>query len=214
MASSDLDVCNQTLNELGELPIASFTEGSPNATTCAVAYPDFKKMCLSIHPWSFVKQERQLAKVVGDPPIAYDNSFQLPSDRLSIPEAYYISQDGGLIKNFRIVGDRMVTNENEVWTLYEREIDEGDWPATFSRFVVLAFAHSICMAVTEKVSLKRSLEKDAWGSIIDKNGGAYRAARRVNSRGLPTRSMLEDGGPLIRARFQGSRLASRTPITS
>ena len=61
------------------------------------------------------------------------------------------------------------------------------------------------MPVTEKDKLARDKITEAWGDAATMSGGLYAAAKRVDSQRSPVRSLIEDGGPLINARFAGTR---------
>jgi hypothetical protein len=55
MAAGDsaLSVCSDSLLMLGAKPIASFTEGTDEASICDRLYPDIRDQALSTYPWSF-----------------------------------------------------------------------------------------------------------------------------------------------------------------
>ncbi len=214
MANNDLEICNQALNELGEDPIQSFTAGSDTAQTCGERYPDFRKFCLTVFPWKFVLIDRYLVRIAGFDPIGFKYAHQLPADRLDAPEVLFTDVGGSVLRHFRIVGDRVYSDFENLWCRYSASIPENHWPPVFTQFVIIAFAGAIGMAVTEKNSLVERLQKKAWGPVPDQmNGGLYMAARRVEGRRGATRSLIEDGGALLRARRSGGGFTFAGPLS-
>lgn len=203
MATSDIDICTQALAQLGQPAISSFSDENPNSVLCANTYPDFRLAMLTVYPWRFATTERQLVRIANKTPIRFEFAFQLPSDRISVPEAFYADLSGTRIKNYEILGDEINIDFDECFAKYALDISEPKWPPTFTRFVILAYAADIAKAVTEEANLARDLIAKAWGTAERRDGGAYRNARMVDSRGSEQRSMLEDGGPLIQARRSG-----------
>lgn len=211
MASSDIDICNQALARLGSPEISSFTDGSPNSVTCAQNYPDFKRFLLSVHSWHFNDFQRELGKRANFDPIGYNAAFTLPADKLTAPQALYSDTSGTIVKDFRIIGDDVHCDCEQLFTLYSRDLAEVLWPPGFTTFVIVAFAAEITMAVTERNSLADRLERKAWGSIERRDGGLYLSAKQEDTRRGPTRSIIEGGGPLLRARG-GTHRGFRGPI--
>jgi len=205
MASSDIDICTQALAQLGSPAISSFADEDVLSVLCANTYPDFRLAMLTAYPWRFATTERQLARRAGITPIRFQFSFQLPSDRIDAPEALYSDLSGTRIKSYEILGDDVNVDFEELWIKYLIDVTEPKWPPSFTRFVILAYAASIARAVREENSLAISLAAAAWGDIKRRDGGAFRAAKVIDSRRSNQRSMLEDGGPLIQARLSGSR---------
>ena len=203
MAGSDLEICKQALIDLGENPIDSFDEGTSNATTCATTYPDFRKAMLAIRPWKFLKKTRQLARLAGVDPIGWNAAFAFPSDRLDTPEAFFIDVSGTRLTRYEVLGEQVNTDFEELWCRYNQDVPEAKWPPLFTSFVIKAYAASIAVPVTEEQSLATRLETAAWGDTARRDGGLFKQAKAADGRLSPQRSMLEDGGPLIRARQGG-----------
>ena len=53
MSLTALALCSRALLRLGAQPIASLTEGTPEAEVAANLYPGIRDALLSAHPWSF-----------------------------------------------------------------------------------------------------------------------------------------------------------------
>jgi len=208
MANSDIDICNRALIKLGEPVISSFEEETNRAEICQTAYPDFSRAMLDIYDWQFTAAQRELAKVTSADPIGWESAFNLPSDRLDAPEAVYIDTRGTLLKDFEIVGEQIFCDFDQIFIRYHLAVTEAKWPPIFQEFVSTAFAAEICMAITEKDSLYDKQIKAAWGDERSRTGGLFQRAKNKDTRNSPVRSLIEDGGPILRGRLEGARSGS------
>ncbi len=204
MAQTDIDICVQALSRLGQSAIDSFEDDTPNSITCANTYPDFRLAMLNHYPWKFATDERQLAQLTGAPPLGFEFFYQLPSDALDAPEALYSDISKTRIKDYEILGSKVKTNFPECFARFQVDVPENFWPPAFTIFVVEAYAANLAVPVTEEQSLANRLERAAWGDMALRNGGLFAVAKRIDARRSAQRSMLEDGGPLIRARLGGT----------
>jgi len=203
MAQTDIDICVQALSRLGQSAIDSFDDGTPNSITCANTYPDFRLAMLNAYPWKFATAERQLAQVAGVDPIGFEFFYQLPAEALDAPEALYSDIDRTRIKHYEIIGNQVKSDHPEVFARFQINVEENFWPPAYTIFVVEAYAAVLAVPVTEEQSLANRLERAAWGDTALRNGGLFAVAKRIDARRSSQRSMLEDGGPLIRARLGG-----------
>lgn len=202
MAETDLDICVQALSRIGQTAIDSFEDGTPNSITCANTYPDFRLAMLNAYPWKFATAERQLAQLV-EKPLGFEFLYQLPAEALDAPEALYSDTSKTRIKNYEIIGSKVKTNFPELFARFQVDVPENFWPPSYTIFVVEGYAAILAVPVTEEQSLANRLERAAWGDTALRNGGLFAVAKRIDSRRSSQRSMLEDGGPLIRAREGG-----------
>ena len=203
MAQTDLDICVQALSRIGQTAIDSFKDGTPNSITCANTYPDFRLAMLNHYPWKFATAERQLTQLTGDPPLGFEFFYQLPAEALDAPEALYSDTSKTRIKNYEIIGNKVKTNLPECFARFQVDVPENFWPPAYTIFVIEAYAAALAVPVTEEQSLANRLERSAWGDTALRNGGLFAVAKRIDARRSTQRSMLEDGGPLIRARQGG-----------
>ena len=88
MASSAVEICNIALGHLGVDPILSFTDGTTPSRTCGTFYDQARQKVLTDSEWSFAILRRELAKSATPPDFGYSTKFKLPSDCLTVIEAF------------------------------------------------------------------------------------------------------------------------------
>lgn len=203
MASSDIDICSQALLRIGEGTIQSFIEDSDAAEACANLYPDHRKYILSRHHWRFASKKRKLARLTEAPVNEYTYRFQLPSDLLSGPRAVYPSGDERArpLRDFEIFEKQLFANCDEIWIDFGILVLEPEWPAWFVELAVTSLAAKLAITITDKRSLSETLRLEAWGNPRFQEEGKFGVAKRLNAALTPPQSMIDDGGPLIAARW-------------
>ena len=206
MSFTDIQICSNALTLLGEESISAFTDESPRADTCGDVYPMFRKRLLASHPWNFTIVKVRLTKNATDPIATWSNRHGLPSDMLSAGViAVYSSSDvnASPLKQFVIQGKYLLSEEDDIYIDYQKDIDETDWPVYFSDFAVHAFAAEIALAVTNKQAVRDSFTLEAYGSpSMGRAGGMFGYARAQDGHGAPANNKLS-GFQLINARFGG-----------
>lgn len=95
MASSDVDICNLALANLGDkaqVTDINPPDGSIQAAQCGRFYPIARNALLEMHPWTFATRRVTLALQVTTPPSEWLYAYQLPADCLK-PRAVYTPDD-------------------------------------------------------------------------------------------------------------------------
>jgi hypothetical protein len=197
MATGDTDVtvCSEALIYLGASSISSLSDGSDAAAACSALYPDLKTHLLTVYPWSWSLKKVQLSQNVTDPVNEWKNSFDLPADRLSNPQAVFASSAAGirpLSYGWEIYGTQLFTNMETVYIDYQATVTEENMPAYFIRVLRAAMAAELAMVITDQVTKADYFRGLAYGSPAENGrGGLLREAMNVDSRGqLPP--VIED----------------------
>jgi hypothetical protein len=122
MAAGDtgVSICSDALILLGAKPISSFNDGTDEANSCDRLYPDVRDMMLMMYPWSFAYKKVQLAKLITTPNSEWTYEYQLPGDRLGNPRAVFRTNqiNERPTKSWEIIGDKLMTNEEEIFVDY------------------------------------------------------------------------------------------------
>jgi len=141
--ASDAQICSLALAKLGQLPINSLSQSAPRAEKCNAVYALLRDVELSEHNWDFATKYVLLALVDETPAYGYSYSYQLPSDFLKITRVDDTDLD------YRIVGDKLYTNINEIGIEYIRQVtDSGEFSAPFIDLLVARLVKDLSWAMT------------------------------------------------------------------
>lgn len=201
---TDIDVCNRMLAKIGGGTIQSFEEDSDLAALCARIYPGIRDSLLSLHPWNFVKNKRQLAKSAEETPVnEWQNAFVLPSNMLFGPLAVWGDNETRPSNNYDIYKNFLYCNYETVMIDYTARPDESAWPPWFTEFVATAGAAELAVPVSDQVSKKEALDVKAFGTPGDGGrGGLFAQCRTLNAQVRPTQGLFQNGDPITSARFR------------
>ncbi len=148
MATTDLSICVSGLLLVGADEILSFDDTSREARICSQLYSTTKESMLQSHPWTFSLAFTELPgieTVVGtsENDFGWQHEYTLPSDFLRI-----IKKDG-LQSDYRIVGDKLYSNQAEVHILYQYNVSETEFPAYFTRALELKMAELLAASLLQ-----------------------------------------------------------------
>ncbi len=116
--TSEVDICNYALNEIGESQIISLTEDSKAARLCNLVYNDTRDAVLRAHPWNFAVKRETLAMLAATPSFEFDYQFQLPADCLRV-----LKTDDDLTPH-RVEGKKLLSNNDVVKIEYIARIED------------------------------------------------------------------------------------------
>lgn len=189
IGTTDAKLCSAALILLGNSPINTLDGDDDVTTTCATIYPTVRKNVLSIHPWKATTAKRQLARDATDPISEWKYQYALPTDRAGIIklQLFPTSDVGGVpIADYEIQGNRILTNETEVWADYQTAIAEVDFPAHIQQLMIYALAAELAEPLTDDSEKGDRWNVRAWGlPSEDGQGGYFRTARTIDSMGQP-----------------------------
>lgn len=196
MAAGDsaLSVCSDALLMLGAKPISSFNEGTDEASVCDALYPNIRDQALMNYPWSFTFKKVQLARLVTTPTNEYKYEYQMPSDRLGAPRAVYDSASVGAhtVTNYRIMGTKLLTNEESVYVDYQYPVTESQMPVWFIQLLKYLTAWHIAIPITDQVDKAQYWQSVAVGAPSENGRGGYmRTAMNIDGQNQPTNSIKD-----------------------
>ena len=203
MAYTAVQICAAALVRLGAQPIQAFDEGTDIATTCDTIYYMKKDYILSSYPWSFTKKFAQLSQLAAAPTAQWDYQYTLPADRVSPGfSAVYASEDVSAIpiQDYTIIGNRLMSDSDEIWVEYQYSAEESTWPPYFVELMVVVMMDEICTNVTDNTGLKQTIQANLYGIPSEFGvGGLYGRAMGLDSRDNPVTFVLDS--VLLEARF-------------
>ena len=194
MAAGDtgVSICSDALILLGAKPISSFNDGTDEANSCDRLYPDVRDMMLMMYPWSFAYKKVQLARLVTTPTNEWEYEYQMPGDRLGNPRAVYRSNKINElpIKQWEIIGDKLMTNEEEIFIDYPYQTPEFAMPQFFVQLLKYAMAWHLAYPVTEQTDKTQYWQGVTVGFPAENGrGGYFRQAIQMDSQGQPPKVM-------------------------
>ena len=196
MATGDtaLSICSDALLMLGATPISSFTEGTDESNICDRLYPDIRDKTLASYPWSFSFKKVQLARLVTTPTTEYKYEYQMPADMLGVPRAVYNSGSTGAprLKEYRLMGNKILTNYETVYVDYQYSIDESVMPIYFVQCLKYMMVWHLAMPITDQIE-----KTDYWRTVAqgtpgeNGRGGYMRQAMNIDGQGKPTNAIQD-----------------------
>jgi hypothetical protein len=196
MAAGDsaLSICADALIMLGANSISSFTEGTDEASICDSLYPDVRDQALMVYPWSFSFKKTQLARLVTTPTNEYRYEYQLPADRLGAPRAVYntVALNSHPITSYRIMGSKLLTNEETIYIDYQYYTPETEMPVWFVQLLKYLTAWHIALPITDQIETAAYWQSVAVGSPSENGRGGYmRTAMNIDGQNQPVNSIKD-----------------------
>ena len=151
------ELCSQALVALGATPIASFEEGSAEATVAGARYASIRDALLSSNPWNFAKGQARLAKLADVPSADYPYAYQLPADFLRALAVGPAAGRRGRGVAYRILERRLHTDTDGIVLTYLFRPDETAFPPFFSEVLIARLAAEFCLPLTENTSRTEAL---------------------------------------------------------
>lgn len=150
MALNDIGLCSRALIRLGANPITSFDHGTAESEIASALYAPVRDSLLSSYPWTFASAQSTLTKLNEAPEADYQNAFQLPNNFLRAISAGQSTRARGI--NYRIVGDTLQTNANDIVLNYIYRPEEEEFPPFFDMALITRLAAEFSIPVTESTS--------------------------------------------------------------
>jgi hypothetical protein len=196
MAAGDtgVSICSDALILLGAKPISSFNDGTDESNTCDRLYPDTRDMTIMLYPWSFAYKKLKLSRLVTTPTTEWEYEYQLPGDRLGNPRAVFKSSNANErpMKEWEIIGDKLMTNEQEVYIDYPYQTPEFSMPQYFVQLMKYMMAWHLAYPITEQTEKAQYWQSVAVGSLAENGrGGYFRQAMAMDAQGQPPQ-VIED----------------------
>lgn len=194
MAAGDtaLSICSDALLMLGAKPISSFDEGTDEASVANRLYPDIKDQAILMYPWSFSYKKVSIARLISTPINEYRYEYQLPGDRLTSPRAIYDTNATNIPprKEYRIIGDKLLTDYEQVYIDYQYSVPEYDMPSYFVQLLKYMMTWHLALPITDQTDKSQYWQSVATGAPGENGRGGYlRQAMNIDGAGNPTNAI-------------------------
>ncbi|MBQ3696264.1 MAG: hypothetical protein II938_04810 [Alphaproteobacteria bacterium] len=150
MIYTKIDLCSRALVKLGASTIASFDEDTAEAKVCMQLYEPTLESLLASYPWRFALEKVELARLVTAPKADYKYAYQLPNDCVRILSAGNGIKSQGL--KYKIVGNTLHTNSEQVMISYIRRPNESEFPPFFCNALIARLSAELCLPLTESTT--------------------------------------------------------------
>lgn len=156
MATTDVELCNWALTEVGAQRITGLDDDSKEAKVCNEHYEKVKRYMLSIHPWNFNKVRAEFAENASTPAWGWEHQFEIPEDCGRILEAEYPDVE------YEVEGDMVMTDNADFKCTYATTTcSEALFRPYFEKAFALELARTIAYALVQNAALKELLTKNA-----------------------------------------------------
>lgn len=194
MATTDLNICISALLLIGADEITSFDDSSREARICSQIYEVTKQNLLQSHNWTFSLAYTELSRTtLATTSSEYEHGwiyeYTLPPDYLRM-----IRKDN-LANDYKIVGDKLYSNDNEVHVLYQYDVSESEFPSYFTRALEMEMAKLLASALLQDDTAIDIFSKLALRELI--------RAKGVDSQNSPSAEIPDNNFALISVRSTG-----------
>lgn len=176
--ASDLSMCNTSLLMANASTINSFDDSTREAAMCKALYEVTKEAILSKHPWACTVFQEVLAETAGTPLFDYANEYQLPAGYIRILKT------DNLGNNYRILKDKLLSDEDDVELLYQKDPGEEFYPAYLVRVIEFRMAEILSLALTQDENMAQLYQRNYLLSM--------REARATDSQNSPNQLISEN----------------------
>lgn len=177
---------------LGQSPIASMTEDTPQALLCANLYPLARLDVLRLHPWNCAIRRVALAPLTAAPAFGWDYAFQLPGDWLRTIQVG-LDDDPG---EYEIEGRTILYDSDVLYLRYVADVSEGDWDPLLVHVMTKRMELDLAYPVTKSTSLRDTLRQEFHAKGV----GVLARAKAVDGQENPPQSWDDSGLVNVRMR--------------
>jgi len=161
--ASDVDIINAGLRKLGEQPITSRTDQSPQARIANATYEEIRDALLRGSPWNFAMKRISLAADTAKPAWGFARQFTLPSDNLRL-----YTVNNGSDEEWRKEGNTIVTDlDAPLQIIYVGRVSENDMDIAFREALASRCAYEWAESLSQT------------GTVVDQMQSQFQEALRV-----------------------------------
>lgn len=155
-----VELINRALSKIGQRPISSASEESPQAKAAMLVYDSVRREVLQSYSWAFAVRTEKLA-LLSSVPLDFKFSFALPPDclraiRVTAPPSFRCQEgDGG--RTFAVRGNEVLTDLPAAVLEYVSDVtDERLFDPRFCESFVLKLASELAIPLGGKGELMTS----------------------------------------------------------
>jgi len=159
---TEVEICNQALDKIGEEPIVSLTTPrTKREKVCARHYSVLRDAVLREHEWGFASRTVTLSPLAGVEPVGWDLAYVYPPDCLEVRRMYQESFDAENPVKYKI-GANIALSSREIWTdepdaileYTARIVAPNMFDASFVEMLACKLASVIAIPLTQNLKLE------------------------------------------------------------
>ena len=140
-----------------------------------------------MYPWSFSLTKVQLNRLTATPTSIWTYQYSLPTDMLNgVPRRVFASASTNSppIQEYEIQGDKLLSNNSEIYVDYQVDTAESAMPGYFVQLLTYQMAWHMAEPVTDQIS-----KADYWRGVAvgtageNYRGGYFRTAMNIDGAG-------------------------------
>lgn len=150
--TSKVSIISDAYFLLGKSPITTLSPQSNLDIGSSNVYDRVMPASLSVFAFNFATKIQSLNKLTAEPTDTnFKYAFQIPYDLLLLDKV--MSSGDSLIYNYRIVGDQIWTNFDDITIYYKYEASSSYFPPVFSLYMVYTMCAHLALPLTQKEEL-------------------------------------------------------------
>tara|TARA_R100000935_G_scaffold58811_1_gene98164 strand:- start:3520 stop:4086 length:567 start_codon:yes stop_codon:yes gene_type:complete len=187
--TSQVDICNGALNQIGASTIVSLSDDSKNARMLNQRYEMVRDRVFREHPWNCLLKRATLPADTATPEYEYSYQYTLPADCIRVLKTFQMQDD----VDFKVEGRKILTDAETVKILYVARItDTTQYDTSLNETLTAALAADIAYGITGSTTIIQIMEQRYKEKLKD--------ARFADAtEGMP--DTLDADSPFIASRF-------------
>ena len=177
----------EALKELGYTEEPDFDANEDNGVNAINgSYNRQYRLALSSYDWSFAKKQQTLTR--SNATGKYKYYYTIPLDSIYIRGIYTDESCEKTIDRYERNGDKIYTDEANMYIIYTSEINEQELPAYFTEYFIYMLARKNCTKITgDKDLLQEMMNSEQTAYSIAKNTDIKQQEVRI----LPTGAFVD-----------------------
>lgn len=145
--ASEVSICNDALNLLGEDLITSLEDNNKAARLCNQFYASTRDALTRRHLWNFAMKRVELAEDTSSPIFGFSNQYELPADFLRLVRL----EDTSI--PYKIEGNKILISDTSLKIVYLRRIkDPNEFDELFREALSANLAWKMARPLTDSAS--------------------------------------------------------------
>lgn len=198
-----LDIVNAACSLCGAEPLQDVSEESVGGQAAALLYQQVVDFNLTLEPFEFALEHRQLSRVAGDAPSSgYLYVYNVPGEILGPPRWFTDdpSDPSRRYSAYALITGQVHADAEALWAYVHFRPEPWRWSAPFRAATITALAAQLALSLASDNGTSEMLYLRAYGPPSENHrGGLMRAAITLNSQATPPRPAPHDNNPLTRA---------------
>ncbi len=187
--TSQVDIANGALNQIGASTIISLSDDSKNARMINQRYDMVRDRVFREHPWNCLLKRATIAADTATPEYEYSYQYTLPADCIRLLKTFEMQDD----VDFKVEGRKIVSDAETMKILYVARItDTTQYDTSLIETLTAALAADIAYGITGSTTMIQIMEERYKEKLKD--------ARFADAtEGMPDE--LDSDYPFISSRF-------------